>query len=117
MNPTLDFDSENSIQMTPSPFLKGFTLYTKEKCGFCIKAKNVLVAQGIHEYNVIPCDEYLQTNRDLFLKQMDDFTLNPQHRTFPMIFYQCEFIGGFKELIGFLKSFPKTTDSVDWKNV
>jgi glutaredoxin len=81
---------------------KLFTVYTKSKCIFCVKAKYLLVDRGYNpEY--VDCDEYLQDDdtKEKFIafinRKMTNTMLN-EHRTFPMIFYRDRFIGGYNDL-------------------
>jgi glutaredoxin len=52
----------------PAPISEGFTIYTKENCGYCSRVKELL-----HEESstIVQCDEFLQTDRESFLKSMD----------------------------------------------
>ena len=81
---------------------KLFTVYTKSKCIFCAKAKHLLKERGYNpEY--VDCDEYLQ-DEDIkekfiaFINRKMSKTMLNEHRTFPMIFYQDRFIGGYHDL-------------------
>jgi glutaredoxin len=81
---------------------KLFTVYTKSKCIFCKKAKYLLKERGYNpEY--VDCDEYLkdEDTKEKFIafinRKMTNTMLN-EHRTFPMIFYQERFIGGYNDL-------------------
>ena len=49
------------------------------------------------EAKTINCDQMLFNDRDEFLVQMDELTGG--HRTFPMIFHNNEFVGGYHESI------------------
>ena len=70
---------------------RGWCVFTKENCSFCRKTKEL-----IPEATFIASDEYLAKNRDLFLKTMDKLT-SVQHRTFPMVFSDGTFVGGYTE--------------------
>ena len=74
-----------------SPQPTGYTIYSKNNCPFCTKAKALL--QDAH---IIECDAYLKEDRSTFLKYMDAYS-QTEHRTFPMIFFNGEFVGGFTE--------------------
>lgn len=74
----------------PEPSL-GFTIYAKASCGYCRRAKEMLP-----EARVVDCDGYLSTDRDTFLKSMDLKT-GRTYRTFPMVFHNGTFIGGYED--------------------
>ncbi len=48
------------------------------------------------DYIVINCDEYLNTDKELFLTNMNILT-NTTIKVFPIVFKDSKFIGGFKE--------------------
>jgi glutaredoxin len=79
-----------------------FTVYTKSKCLYCIKAKYLLVDRGFSPL-IVDCDEYLanEETKEKFItfinRRMKDAVLN-EYRTFPMIFYKEKFIGGYNDL-------------------
>jgi glutaredoxin len=73
---------------------KTFTIYSISSCNYCIKAKELLNKENL---TIINCDEYKQTNRDNFLNFMDNLT-QTTYRTFPMIFHENRFIGGFNRI-------------------
>jgi len=66
----------------------GYTVFTKSKCKWCDKIKEL-----IPHARFINCDDMLK-NRNQFLAQMDALT-GCKHRTFPFVFYDHEFIGGY----------------------
>jgi glutaredoxin len=76
------------------PLKNGYTIYTKSGCSFCIKAKGLL-----SKYNpyIVNCDSYLSENKDLFLRYIQTLTMIP-YRTFPMIFFDGYFVGGYTEI-------------------
>lgn len=72
------------------PVVEGYTIYTKRDCIFCDKVKELL-----HDKNVflVECDDL---DRELFLEFIDKLT--PYcHRTFPYVFKDSVFIGGFAD--------------------
>ena len=83
-----------------SPFIhpntKGYTVYSKSSCPFCTKVK-YLLEEHSKEFNVINCDEYLIENKEEFLSFIETLTDGVKHRTFPMVFLDGKFIGGFTE--------------------
>ncbi len=77
------------------PYISGFTIYSKSGCHNCTKLKNIL-----HEYSLffleIDCDKYLIEERDRFLSFIRDKT-GKQITTFPIVFYEGKYIGGYNE--------------------
>ena len=74
-----------------TPNKHGYTIYTKSDCIWCTHAKRVFA-----DATFICCDMLLK-DRDTFLKQMDKYTGG--HRTFPMVFYKGEFVGGYSKAV------------------
>lgn len=80
------------MEITP-PSKTTYTIYTKSRCSFCVKAKLLL-----NSYNplIVDCDEYLANDLDGFLSYMETKIGRP-YRMFPMIFHNGNFLGGFTE--------------------
>lgn len=74
------------------PESSGYTIYTKTGCKWCVQAKRFFT-----EAHTVNCDQMLLDDRKAFLVEMD--ALTGGHRTFPMIFYDNQFIGGYHESI------------------
>ena len=74
----------------PSTELNVFTIYSIDLCPYCEKVKNLLINEQVL---IINCDEFKKNYRDDFLVHMDLFTNG--HRSFPMVFHNNKFIGGF----------------------
>ncbi len=93
------FFSHKHIRMNiPSPMNTEskqsiWTIYTKSNCQYCEKVKELLKDENVI---VINCDNYLSTNRELFIETMRNLT-GTEHKTFPMVFHRTLFIGGFTE--------------------
>ena len=79
-----------------APSKRGYTIYTKTGCSYCKYAKQLLQNEN-PAVLMVDCDEYLLTDKEVFLEEMVKYT-HISHRTFPMIFYKGLFIGGFTEL-------------------
>lgn len=79
-----------------SPSTNTYTIYSKSGCYYCTKAKELL-KNFTPAPVVINCDEYLFENRDGFLKFIRN-KAGKEYKTFPMIFYLNEFVGGYTEL-------------------
>jgi glutaredoxin len=89
-----------------SPSIKEFTVYTKKECKYCEKVKKLLIDNNFF-FTVIPCDDYLLENKEEFLHIMEK-NIGQVYKTFPMVFYEGNFLGGFIEteiFINKLKSF------------
>ena len=79
------------MSMIEVPQSNGYTIYSKSNCPYCTKAKQLLTTA-----HIVECDDFLTADKPDFLRQMDVFT-GLQYRTFPMIFYDGDFVGGFTE--------------------
>jgi len=66
-----------------------FTLYTKDNCSFCDKAKMLLTMKGI-------AFETVKLGQDITREQLLEKI--PTARTMPQIMKDNQLIGGFKEL-------------------
>ena len=69
----------------------GYTILTKEDCKWCTKTKEL-----IPHAHFISCDTMLE-DRDTFFSEIDQLT-GQEYRTFPMVFFNREFVGGYKEV-------------------
>jgi glutaredoxin len=69
----------------------GFTIYTKSKCSYCTKAKD-----NFPGALVINCDYFYKEDKRKFLETMDKMS-GRQPRTFPMIFKEKRYIGGYED--------------------
>jgi glutaredoxin len=76
-----------------------YTIYTKSSCTYCVKVKDLLKEKG-YSYSEINCDSDLETpeKKEAFLKMIKEMT-NMDYKTFPMIFRDDVFIGGFTQTI------------------
>lgn len=74
----------------PPPDQDGFTVFTKRDCSYCDKVKLLLPGASI-----VPCDSFL-AYRDAFLSIMDQRT-GQAYRTFPMVFHNGVFLGGYED--------------------
>ena len=86
--------------MFQKPSSTGYTIYSKSGCPYCIKAKTLL---NIDNPIIINCDEYLVDNKEEFLQFIKEYALK-EHKTFPMIFCDTKFIGGYSDLLDFLRN-------------
>jgi glutaredoxin len=77
------------------PSSVGYTIYSKTGCTYCTKVKLLLMGFEL-PYTIVNCDEYLLENKEMFL----DFIktkAEKEYKTFPMVFLEGKFIGGFME--------------------
>jgi len=75
------------------PFKIGFTIYSKSECSYCTKVKNLLLEKQIFFVD-INCDDFLLQDKEQFLLFIKEKTKR-DYRTFPMVFKDGKFIGGF----------------------
>ena len=78
-----------------SPSKTNFTVYSKTGCKFCNYVKNLLMQYNF-TFNEINCDSYLNENKTFFLNYIENIS-GTAYKTFPMVFYNGEFVGGFTE--------------------
>ena len=71
-----------------------YTIYSKQNCSFCMQAKQLL------EMEQLPF-EYLQLGTHYSLDEL--MTLFPNTRSFPMIVKDGEVVGGYNNLVEYLK--------------
>ena len=77
------------------PFKTGFTVYSKSGCPNCTKVKNLLAEKKVF-FVVIDCDDYIIEDKENFLLFIKE-RANKEYKTFPMIFNDGNFVGGFTE--------------------
>lgn len=77
-----------------------FTIYSKSGCINCRKLKELLNTKGV-EFIIVDCDEYLLENREEFLEFIKNKT-NMDWKTFPIVFHNKNFIGGFTQTQDYL---------------
>jgi len=84
--------------MTDKEFIEpsklSYTIYTKSGCPNCTKVKKLL--DTIPNTYIVDCDDYLIEDKPAFL----EFIKNKAYRewkTFPIVFYRGDFIGGLTE--------------------
>lgn len=85
--------------LLPQPSSTEFTIYARENCGYCVKAKELLKDTSPV---IVQCDEYLKQDRANFLSSMDALTQR-EYRTFPMIFHLGKFVGGYTDAVTYLE--------------
>ena len=81
------------LEIPDTPTL--YTVYTKSNCSYCDKIKQ-LMEEYNENANYILCDEWLVNKRILFLNIMRIKTQRDEV-TFPIVFFEGKYIGGFDE--------------------
>jgi glutaredoxin len=86
----------------PSPI--GFTVYTKSNCVYCDRIKELFKNMEFQEQvSWINADPFLSNHRDAFLQFLESIApLQHNRRTFPVVFLNGDFLGGFQETSFFL---------------
>lgn len=82
------------------PHMMGFTIYTKSGCSFCQRVKGLLTELQL-PYSVIDCDPYLLEARTEFIEFIKE-RVGREYKTFPMVFLDGKFIGGYSEALSCL---------------
>lgn len=77
------------------PAANNYTIYTKSGCPNCTKVKKFLESEN-EKPLIINCDEWLIEDKPAFLKFIQE-KAGKECKTFPMVFYNGEFVGGFDE--------------------
>ena len=77
------------------PFKIGFTVYSKSGCSNCTKVKKLLIEKKLL-FVEIDCDEYIIEDKEKFLLFIKE-RVNKEYKTFPMVFNDGNFVGGFTE--------------------
>jgi len=77
------------------PNSQGYTIYSKSGCPFCTKVKSLLEKEAPSPL-LVDCDDYLVENKESFLVFIKEMA-GKEYKTFPMIFHNGDFIGGFTE--------------------
>jgi glutaredoxin len=95
----MDFEEPKNI---------GFTIYSKSGCSNCNLVKNLLKEKSFL-FHIIDCDEYILENKSDFLLFIKEKTLK-DYKMFPIIFYDGNFIGGYKETQLFIEKLLLTFD-------
>ena len=79
--------------MFPVPSTLGYTVFTKTGCTYCEFVKELLEEE---KFTAVNCDEFLTDQKEAFLVHVEDLAGKP-HKTFPMVFHEGRFLGGFTE--------------------
>ncbi len=77
--------------------METFTVYGQPGCGFCVQAKKVL------EQKELPL-EYIDIQAEKISPAELEQKVGKPVRTVPQIFHGDNYIGGYQELMGYLKT-------------
>lgn len=80
-----------------------FTIYSKSGCPNCTHVKKLLQEHKI-DYVIVDCDDYLIEERENFLEFIQKL-IGKECKTFPMVFFDETFLGGFKETIEYIDTY------------
>jgi glutaredoxin len=81
------------------PAATGYTVYSKNNCKYCDMVKELLEEE---EPTIINTESYVETRKDEFLTFIAALARR-SYKTFPMVFHNGIFIGGFIETLHFMK--------------
>lgn len=89
----------------PQPASKDFTIYTISKCGYCNRFKNVLAKHSLPAATIINCDLFVEnaTAKQDFFRFINEFSSPKKHQTFPVIFHNGEYIGGYMDACAYVE--------------
>ena len=71
----------------------GFTVYSKSGCSNCVTTKKLLKEHNFL-FTEVDCDDYIIEEKEKFLNFIENIA-ETSYRTFPMVFYDGKFVGGF----------------------
>ena len=96
---------QNIIQnLPPLPEKFDFTVYIKSGCSYCIQVKNLLTMMNL-KTRYINIDAYIITpqSKENFFNFIEELT-GKKYRTFPIVFFDGDFIGGYNETKWFVSN-------------
>lgn len=82
------------------PNKEGFTIYSKSGCPNCTSVKKFIKEKN-YFFTEINCDEYILEDKEKFIKFIEKIA-ETSYKTFPMVFYNGKFIGGFTHTTEFI---------------
>jgi glutaredoxin len=104
-----------NIRLDP-PSISGFTIYTKVNCTLCDLVKELVYKNNPHA-KVVPCDEYLcdPELKESFLTHINRKHIQKcsvgEYRTFPMVFFQGKFLGGYSDTVKHLHTMKEESNN------
>lgn len=96
----MESNIETIIESFLEPVPNKFTVYSKSGCPNCVKSKALLKEKGL-QYEEVNCDEYILECKAEFLQFIEKKALTPW-KSFPIIFDDTRFVGGFIDLKSYL---------------
>lgn len=93
------------------PHSKQTTVYSKSGCINCKKVKQLLEKYMI-QFNIVDCDEYILENKEDFLLFIKNL-VGHEYKTFPMVFNNGVFIGGYNETVKYFSEQQNQTLNFD----
>ncbi|PJE78753.1 Glutaredoxin 1 [invertebrate metagenome] len=78
--------------------MKRFTIFGRPGCGFCVQAQRLLESK---EYPY----KYVDIQKEGIGAEELSATVGRPVRTVPQIFYGEDYVGGYTELVAYLKEF------------
>jgi glutaredoxin len=78
------------------PLDEGYTIYCKSGCINCTKSKKMLMEKNLF-FVEVNCDNVLIEDKEGFLLFVSEIA-KKEYKTFPMVFYNGDFIGGYTEM-------------------
>ena len=92
----------------PNPEVNIITIYGKSGCKNCIKVKNYLIENNV-AFKYIDYDDYLVEEKKALLFFLCE-KAKKQIAVFPCVFSNGNFIGGFQEIVVFIKKINELDD-------
>ena len=100
--------NENTIETNATQILKKintnantYLIFGLSTCGYCKKSLVYMKEKNL-QYKYYEMDKYYEIFIPILeklIKLNPSLKINPAHRTFPVIFYNKKFIGGYSDLI------------------
>ena len=78
-----------------------YTVYTRTGCSYC-KMVMELLKNEEPQVDEVCCDEYIAHSKPKFFQFIKEIS-GQNHNTFPIVFLDGEFVGGYTETRAFLK--------------
>jgi len=92
------------------PSNNSFTIYSKTNCKYCNLVKLILDENKI-PFIEINCDDYLMQDKEYFLNFIKEKAKKEHiYKTFPMVFCDGKFVGGFVETEQFIMDFDEPVE-------
>jgi len=95
---------------------KGFTVLTKKDCSYCTKVKELLIQKEDTTLLIIPCEKEWREDRAGFLQGVKEKAgiIDAEIKTFPIVFLDGKWIGGFTETAKYFQEKEAFTQDFDF---